>query len=88
MNKICFVVCYFGKWPKWFDAYLESCKYNPSIDFLFFTDCGKPENNYSNIKFIEYTINDFHELNYQNAAFINSNPDEMAYTENATTKDH
>jgi len=28
-QRICIVVCYFGRWPAWFDIYLKSCQYNP-----------------------------------------------------------
>ena len=37
--SICIVSAYFGKnLPNSFDLWLESCRRNPSIDFLFFTD--------------------------------------------------
>lgn len=62
MKKICIVILYFGKWPKWFDIYLESCRYNPTINWLFFTDCGKPENTPDNVIFIEGTLGDFSKL--------------------------
>jgi hypothetical protein len=32
------VLCYFGPTPGWINQYLLSCAYNPSIDFLIFTD--------------------------------------------------
>jgi hypothetical protein len=35
---VCLVVCYFGAPPAWINHYLLSCAYNPSIDFLLFTD--------------------------------------------------
>lgn len=34
---------YFGHWPEWMELYLESCKKTSLIDWLFFTDCGKPK---------------------------------------------
>src|SRR3954462_559182 len=36
--SVCLVVCYFGPIPGWFNRYLLSCAYNPSIDFLIITD--------------------------------------------------
>ena len=37
-KKICLIILYFGKLPNYFDLWLNSCKYNSSIDFLIFTD--------------------------------------------------
>ena len=46
--NICIVMPYFGSWPEWMELYLESCKKNPFIEWLFFTDCkelkGLPPN--------------------------------------------
>jgi hypothetical protein len=36
--SVCLVVCYFGPLPGWLTQFLLSCAYNPSIDFLIFTD--------------------------------------------------
>lgn len=38
MKKIAYVVPYFGKLPKSFPFWLLSCKCNPTIDWLIFTD--------------------------------------------------
>lgn len=42
MTRIVQIIPYFGKWPKWIDLYVYSCLRNPMVDFLFFTDCGRP----------------------------------------------
>ncbi|MFT3759914.1 DUF6625 family protein [Thauera sp.] len=42
--RIRFLIPYFGKWPFWMPFFLQSCRYNPSIEWLFFSDCGPPEN--------------------------------------------
>ncbi|WP_371417607.1 DUF6625 family protein [Anabaena sp. UHCC 0187] len=36
--KIAIIIVYFGQWPVWFPAFLESCRYNSSVNWLFFTD--------------------------------------------------
>lgn len=41
--SICFVIPYFGRWPFWMPLFLESCRSNPDIDWLLFSDCGEPE---------------------------------------------
>lgn len=38
MKKICFIVPYFGKLPQYFQVWLESCRYNPTINWIVFTD--------------------------------------------------
>jgi len=62
MKKICLIIPYFGKFPKWFNFYLKSIEYNPKIDWLMFTDCGIPKKHPQNIKFIPFTIQDFNKL--------------------------
>jgi len=37
-NKICVIGVYFGKLPAYFPLWLTSCKHNPTIDFVLFTD--------------------------------------------------
>lgn len=38
MKTICFIVPWMGKFPNYFQLWLESCRYNPTVDFLVFTD--------------------------------------------------
>jgi hypothetical protein len=40
--RIRFLIPYFGKWPFWMPLFLESCRRNHDIDWLFFSDCGIP----------------------------------------------
>jgi hypothetical protein len=53
---------YFGKWPEWIDLFLESCKYNKSIDWLFFTNCEEPHNKCDNVKFVNMTLSEFNNI--------------------------
>ena len=39
VKKIVLINCYFGTLPSYFNLFLDSCRKNPSINFLFFTDC-------------------------------------------------
>lgn len=51
-NKIAFIVPYFGKFPSNFQLWLNSCAWNPSFDWLIFTD-DKTEYDYpQNVKVI------------------------------------
>jgi Leucine rich repeat len=61
-TKICFVVVHFGKWPVWFPAFLHSCKNNPTINWIFFTDCGAPAHHSPNTAFHSKTMSQMREL--------------------------
>jgi hypothetical protein len=61
-KKIIFLMPYFGCWPEWFEFYLESCRWNSSIDWLFFTDCPMPENAPANVRFITVSFQDYQQL--------------------------
>ena len=50
-KKIIMLMPYFGSWPVWINLYIESCKYNPDINWLFFTDCDEPENKADNVQY-------------------------------------
>lgn len=62
MNKICMLIPYFGKFPKWFDLYLYSCSHVKEIDFYYFTDCEIPQKIYPNTKFIKMSFKDYCDL--------------------------
>ncbi|MBR9706045.1 hypothetical protein GOV14_03360, partial [Candidatus Pacearchaeota archaeon] len=62
MKKICIIIPYFGKWPEWFEIYLRSIQYNPTINWIFFTDCKIPKNPPKNTKFIRFTLEKFNSL--------------------------
>ncbi len=38
LTKIAIVICFIGKLPWYFNYYLHSCSFNPTIDFYIFTD--------------------------------------------------
>jgi hypothetical protein len=53
---------YFGKWPFWMPFFLESCRYNPDFDWLFFSDCGTPENLPDNVRIRAISFADYCEM--------------------------
>jgi hypothetical protein len=61
-KKIIFLMPYFGCFPEWFTFYLESCRWNSTIDWLFFTDCAIPENTPSNVQFIQISFEKYKQL--------------------------
>jgi hypothetical protein len=62
-KKIALIICYFGKLPWYFDYFLHSCKYNPSVDFFIFTDDITYQKELpSNIKTIPQTLKGISDL--------------------------
>jgi hypothetical protein len=59
---IALVIPYFGKWPEWSEIFFESCKRNPTVDFIFFTNCGKPDVVANNLVFHEVSYEGYCEL--------------------------
>lgn len=37
--RVCFVIVFFGQWPRWIDYFLLSCQQNPQFHWRIFTDC-------------------------------------------------
>jgi hypothetical protein len=46
MPRILFIITYMGQFPWYFPYFLHSCRYNPTIDFLIFTDNNEPNIEY------------------------------------------
>ena len=44
------LVLHFGSWPEWFPLFLETCRWNPTIDWLILTDCLAPESMPENVQ--------------------------------------
>lgn len=57
--KICFVIPYFGRWPFWFRFFLESCRANSCINWLFFSDCGVPDDLPHNVNVVEVSFESY-----------------------------
>ncbi|MBI3927730.1 MAG: hypothetical protein HY319_19475 [Armatimonadetes bacterium] len=51
MKTIRFLMPYMGRWPEWFELYLETCRWNPTVEWLFFTDCPVPDDPPPNVIF-------------------------------------
>ena len=62
MKKIALVNCYIGKFPWFFNFFLKSCEFNPTVDFFIFTDNVLDYEVPANVKMIYFTLNDFNAL--------------------------
>lgn len=58
-KSIVLVIPYFGRWPNWFSFFLESCNYNPDIDWLFYTDCPIPDGKPPNVRFNQLSFDEY-----------------------------
>jgi len=56
------IIPYFGKWPEWMEFYIESCKANSDIDWLFFTDCPEPENKADNVRYVKMSFDEYKKM--------------------------
>ena len=68
-KKIAFVVTYFGELPFYFPAFQLSCRYNPDIQWLIFTDCNEPAFLPDNITFIKTSVDEFADLATQKLGY-------------------
>ena len=60
MPRIILIITYSGKFPWHFPYFLHSCRFNPTIDFIIFTDNDYPNLDLpSNLKMIPYSIGRF-----------------------------
>ena len=60
--KIAIVICYYGKFPWYFDLFLHSASFNPSIDIFIITDLDKPYYCPPNVFFVKMSIDDVRNL--------------------------
>lgn len=61
MRKIVLLIVYIGEYPWYFPYFLESCKFNPNIDFIILSDDKtlRVEELPLNVKIVHYTIGQF-----------------------------
>ena len=59
--KFCIIIPYFGKFPDTFDTFINSCRFNPEFDWLFFTDCTYTDLP-ANVKFVPCTLAELKKL--------------------------
>lgn len=60
LSSIVFLICWHGDYPWYFPYFLHSCHYNPTIDFLIFTDNQTSLRHLpANVRIIPYSIEQF-----------------------------
>lgn len=69
MKKIVLITCYFGKFPWYIPLFIKSCGYNPTIDFLIYSDCNSEYKVPDNFKIVPFTLDKFNRLATQKLGF-------------------
>ena len=60
MHRIVYLICWKGKYPWYFPYFLHSRRYNPTVDFLVFTDNNDPNRELPpNVMMIPFSIEQF-----------------------------
>jgi hypothetical protein len=67
--RIAMVNVWFGPLPFWMPAFLLSCRHNPTIDWLVFTDAEPPADVPANVKFIPLDLASFNQRATQALGF-------------------
>lgn len=62
MKLCCYIIPYFGKFPDYFPLFLKSCEFNPSFNWLIFTDDDTIYNFPKNVKKINLTFSEFQNI--------------------------
>lgn len=58
MNKILLIIPYFGKFNNYFALFLDSCRHNPTVDWLIFTDDTTKYLYPNNVRVVYTTLQD------------------------------
>lgn len=58
MKKIILISTHFGKLPKWIGLYLETCRWNPTVDWIIFSDHPMASPDASNVRWVRMTMPD------------------------------
>jgi len=61
MKNCCFVIPYFGRFPNYFQLFLNSCKYNPDFNWLIFSDDTSFYDFPPNVRLVKMTFNELKE---------------------------
>jgi hypothetical protein len=69
MQSIVLINCYFGKFPWYFSFFIKSCKTNPTLDFIIFSDAVYTNHLPENVKVIPFTLAQFNQLASEKLGF-------------------
>ena len=50
--RVCITIVYFGPWPKWFSAWLKTCRENPGFHWLIFSNNTPHDDTPQNVRIV------------------------------------
>jgi glycosyltransferase involved in cell wall biosynthesis len=59
LPSLALVIVWFGPWPFWMRAFLLSCRHNPTVDWLIFSDSEPPAGLPGNVKILPLGLDAF-----------------------------
>lgn len=62
LKRIRVIIPWFGPWPAWLSLFLQSCRWNPSVDFLLVGDQPPPEDVPANVAFLTVGFDDYRRM--------------------------
>lgn len=60
--KIAILICWYGEWPWYFNFFLHSVRFNPTVDFLIVTDTKVVDLLPDNVQIVHKTLNELKAL--------------------------
>lgn len=57
--SIVFIIPYFGRWPFWMPLFLKSCRCNPDIQWILYSDCGEPADLPPNVRHVALSFDEY-----------------------------
>jgi hypothetical protein len=60
--SILMILTWFGPWPGWMRLFLESCRWNASVDWLLAGDAPPPDDAPPNVRFLTLSFADWREM--------------------------
>lgn len=60
--SILIFIPWFGAWPAWMRFFLESCRHNPTIDWVLISDCGDVTDLPPNVRILSTSLLNYREL--------------------------
>jgi hypothetical protein len=58
-SSICMIIPWFGAWPPWIRPFLESCRWNPTVNWLLYGDAPPPSDVPPNVRIVTTTLDEY-----------------------------
>jgi hypothetical protein len=82
VNRLALINCYMGKFPHYFQLFLDSAARNPEVDFYIFNDSFAEIKTPSNVKIIYLSLSEFNQLASTKLSLLINIPHDFGYKMN------